>query len=139
MDANGCTISEVTGIIKEEKYGCQIHMHITADLNAYQHSGEVSIHSLLGCHFMMISFHHLCWSFSFTRVNFNMSQVCTILTTLPMTFMCAGASTATMTLAVPSSSVGLPGLLGQQNELPLPPVILMDIMIGVSGFTTVLL
>ena len=51
-----------------------------------------------------------------------------------MTVVCSGASSATMTLPIDSSTVGLPGAQGWQEVLLIPPTILMDAIRGVARF-----
>ena len=55
----------------------------------------------------------------------------------PVIVPCDGASTATTTVATASTSVGLPEIQGWQDDLPSPPLILMDIIRGVAEFAAV--
>ena len=65
-----------------------------------------------------------------------MSQVAATATIQLVTVACAGASTPTTTAVIASTSVGLPGVIGWQDEL-LPPLIPMNTMKHVAGFTIV--
>ena len=56
----------------------------------------------------------------------------------PVRVMCTGASTATMTVRTPSISVALTGILGLNDVLLLAPMILMDAVMDVAGFTVLL-
>ena len=57
-----------------------------------------------------------------------MSQVTAMNVTLPVIVVCAGSSAVTVTVAVAFTSAGLPRVLGQLDELPLPPLLQMDTM-----------
>ena len=63
-----------------------------------------------------------------------MSQVTASVISLPVTVVCDSASNTTMTVAIASTSVGLPGSAGQQDVLLPPPLILIDTMRGIVGF-----
>ena len=56
------------------------------------------------------------------------------ITTPPVTVVCTGALATTTTTVIASTSLGIPGALGQKNVLPLPPLILVDTIWGVAGF-----
>ena len=55
-----------------------------------------------------------------------------------MTVVSASVLITTVTAVAVSTSVGLHGVLVQQDILPPPTLLLMDTMSGVTGFTAVL-
>ena len=67
-----------------------------------------------------------------------MSLVTNITTTLLLAAVCAGASIITTAVATVSTSEGLPGCLGWQDELPPPSLLPMETTRDVSVFTSVL-
>ena len=66
-----------------------------------------------------------------------MYEVIVTTTTPPVRVVCTGGMTATTTVAVSSTSVGLHGVLSQQDVLLSPPLILMDTTRCVASFNAV--
>ena len=77
--------------------------------------------------------------FSFIEVTFSMSHIISMTTTAsPVTVACAGTSTTTATVKGASTSVALPTILELQEELPPPPLILINTMRCVAGLIALL-
>ena len=66
-----------------------------------------------------------------------MSEVTTITTEPPLTFVTTGTLIITTIVTIEFNSVGLSGVLGWEDKMPLPSVILMATVKGVASFNAV--
>ena len=67
-----------------------------------------------------------------------MYQITITTTVPPMIVVFSGTLTATTTVSIASTSLGLPGVQGQDNEFPPPLLIPVHAIRGVDSFSAVL-
>ena len=80
---------------------------------------------------------HSCWCTTLLWCIFSVSQATVTTTTPPVTSVCSGAST--MTVSVAPTSKGLAAALAKNDVVLQPPLIMADTVKGVVGLATMLL